>query len=271
MIRSPPPPPSTTARRRRRSLSPPSSPPGSLSPPNSPSPTPTSSKKGKKKLKVQDAKLLSSLNTQLFLVTQPDAADKGEECEIEDEDEDEYEDEDEDEEEEEEEESEPTSIFICEPAANLRLLSSRTPPSLDRQPLHSQKGGAQARRRVFPYLLHAAAAGSSLGSSFARSGSPPQVQVRRWRRSLVCESASHLIRKKGKKGQDSKLLDSVNTQFFLVTQPVARRRCQVPQGAKSDSESQVRHYFITQPDPSRPHSIQTIPPALDSNDLSRST
>ncbi len=111
--------------------------------------------------KVQDTKLLDSLNTPFFLVTQPAATE--EEYEVEDEDE--------DEEEEEEEEYEPTSNFICESAANLRLLARR-PPLTDGddrqaqvQPLHSQKGGgAQARRRVFPHLLHAAAAWSSRGA-----------------------------------------------------------------------------------------------------------
>ncbi len=43
--------------------------------------------------------------------------------------------------------------------------------------------------------------------------------------------------KKVKKVQDTKLLDFVNTPFFLAKQPVARRCRRVPQRAKSDSES----------------------------------
>ena len=99
------------------------------------------------------------------------------------------------------------------------------------------------------------------------------------------EPAANVICKplhKVKKVQDTKLLDSVNTPFFLVMQPAAaavssfdrRRRgggrVQV-QASHLHPQVQVRHHFITQPDshntfpldsndPSRPHSIRTIPP-----------
>ena len=73
----------------------------------------------------------------------------------------------------------------------------------------------------------------------------------------VCKSTCHFEQKKGKKFQDTKLLDSLYTPFFPVTQPAATAVATAAAGSPNEPKSLPPS--LNSNDPSRPLSIRTIP------------